>query len=48
MGKGKGKGVLGRLSDELYFRRNLNKRLVKCKKSWDEISRIINKSCKKS
>ena len=47
MGRGKRKSALRRLSDEIYFRKNVNRRIVKCKKSWDEINQFINKKCKK-
>lgn len=43
MGAPKQAGMMKRISDEIYFRKNINKRIVKCKKSWDEINKIINK-----
>lgn len=43
MKKCRRRGMFQRLSEEIYFRRNINRRIVKCKKSWDEINKILNK-----
>lgn len=39
----KNSGILHKLSIELYLRRNANKKIIKVKKSWDEINKAFSK-----
>lgn len=37
-------GMKRRISDEMYYKKDLNKKIVKGKKAWDEINKILNSS----
>jgi len=39
----KNSGVLHRLSMELYLRKNVNRKIIKIKKSWDELNKSFSK-----
>ncbi len=39
----KNSGVLHKLSMELYLRKNVNRKIIKIKKSWDEINKCFSK-----
>lgn len=39
----KNSGIFHRLSMELYLRKNVNRKIIKIKRSWDEINKCFSK-----
>jgi hypothetical protein len=33
-----------KISEQIYYRQDLNKKLLKYKKSWGEVNKLVNKS----